>query len=78
MQDTEGHLVKESILMTNEYFNFYDEQPSPTFNQTEEPKLRTLNSEKYFVLVNKERRAIQAGDQVHNTYGNRPNKFLML
>ena len=48
--------------MSNEYFNFYDEQPSPANNDAKEPKVKILGSDKYFVLVNKERRAINAGE----------------
>ena len=63
--------------MDSEYFTLDGLVSIP--DQPMAPKGKSSqNSDKYFVLVNKERRTIQPGEQVHNTYGNRCNKFLML
>ena len=36
------------------------------------------NNQTFFVMLNKERRTIQPGEQVYNNYGNHPNKYLLL
>ena len=35
------------------------------------------NSQTYFVMINKERRVIQPGEEIFNSYGEHPNKYLL-
>ena len=62
--ENDGYLVKDSVLMKSEYFTLDDETSTPaTKSETQElPSEKVLNSDKYFVLINKERRVVLPGE----------------